>query len=153
MLTVSKSIALSVINRPDEIPAVFTYALETGGGRTGAKSSHDEQLKIARKMREALVKTAPIAGLPKVDRLQMNMELSLTSSGLGYQLLVLAQNCHTHSSTRRAISRSFRSSSYPLRNVSGVPTLETCLVIQRLPESGHADTKSYHIGNFRAPNS
>lgn len=56
-----------MINRPDEIPAIFKYALEKGGGRTGAKPSHDEQLKIARQMREALVKTAPIAGLPKVN--------------------------------------------------------------------------------------
>ena len=40
--------------------------------------------------------------------------------------------------------RSFRSSSYPLRNVSGVPTPKTCLVTQRLPESGNADSEFYY---------
>ena len=60
------SVTLSVLNRPDEIPAVFKYALEKGGQKVSTKPSHDEQLKIARQMREALVKTAPIGGLPKV---------------------------------------------------------------------------------------
>ena len=59
-------VTLSVINRPDEIPTVFKYALEKGGGSTPTKPSHDEQLKIARRMREALIKAAPIGGLPKV---------------------------------------------------------------------------------------
>lgn len=60
-------VTLSVINRPDEIPTVFSYALEKGGEGAPTKPSHDEQLQIARRMREALVKTAPIGGLPKVQ--------------------------------------------------------------------------------------
>ena len=60
------SVTLSVLNRPDEIPAVFRYALEKGGQKASIKPSHAEQLKIARQIREALVKTAPIGGLPKV---------------------------------------------------------------------------------------
>ena len=58
-------VTLSVLNRPDEIPKVFQYALEKGAGRTDTKPEHEERLEIARKMREALVKAAPIGGLPK----------------------------------------------------------------------------------------
>ena len=63
-------VTLSVLNRPDEIPHVFKYALEKGAGRGDADGNagtqHEEQLKIARKMREALIKAGPIGGLPKV---------------------------------------------------------------------------------------
>lgn len=60
-------VTLSVLNRPEEIGKVFTYAIEKGPRPDeDAKPSHDEQLKIVRKMREALVKAAPIGGLPKV---------------------------------------------------------------------------------------
>ncbi|MCJ1316520.1 hypothetical protein MMC15_001841 [Xylographa vitiligo] len=58
-------VTLSVLNRPDEIANVFRHALETGPGRIDGKPEHDEQLQMARKMREALVKAAPIGGLPK----------------------------------------------------------------------------------------
>ena len=59
-------VTLSVLNRPDEIPKVFQYALEKGVGRADSKPPrHEEQLEVARKMREALVKMAPIGGLPK----------------------------------------------------------------------------------------
>lgn len=57
--------ALSTLNRPDEIPKVFTHALEHGGGAKDVKPSQDEQLQIARRTREALVKSAAIIGLPK----------------------------------------------------------------------------------------
>jgi len=59
-------VTLSVINRPDEIPIVFQHALEKGGGKEDTKPEHVEQLMIARKMREGLVKSAAIGGLPKV---------------------------------------------------------------------------------------
>ncbi len=59
-------VTLSVINRPDEIPVVFQHALEKGGGGEGTTPDHAEQLIIARKMREGLVKSAAIGGLPKV---------------------------------------------------------------------------------------
>ena len=59
-------VTLSVINRPDEIPIIFQHALVKGGGREGTKPDHAEQLTIARKMREGLVKSAVIGGLPKV---------------------------------------------------------------------------------------
>jgi len=59
-------VTLSVLNRPDEIPKVFQYAVEKGVGRADGKPpKHEEQLEVARKMREALVKMAPVGGLPK----------------------------------------------------------------------------------------
>lgn len=59
-------VTLSMLNRPDEISSVFKYAIEKGGDRIEANPRYDEQLYIARRMREALVKAAPIGGLPKV---------------------------------------------------------------------------------------
>ncbi|KAI9678829.1 MAG: hypothetical protein M1817_005889 [Caeruleum heppii] len=61
-------VTLSVLNRPEEIPKVFGSVLENGVGREGTigrKPGYDEQIRWARRMREALVKSAPIAGLPK----------------------------------------------------------------------------------------
>ena len=60
------AVTLSALNRPDEIANVFKCAMETGAGKVSTKPEHDEQLRIARKLREALVKAAPIGGLPKV---------------------------------------------------------------------------------------
>ena len=59
-------VTLSVLNLPHEIPTVFKYAIEKGAGSCDVKPGHEEQLEIARKMREALLKAAPIGGLPKV---------------------------------------------------------------------------------------
>lgn len=58
---------LSSLNRPDEIPLVYKYVMDHGGNQIESKPSHDEQLKISRRMREALIKAAAIGGLPKVD--------------------------------------------------------------------------------------
>ncbi|KAL8782822.1 MAG: hypothetical protein Q9213_005061 [Squamulea squamosa] len=52
-------VTLSTLNKPDEIPHVFHYAIEKDG------RSQQTQLDIARRMREALIKTAAIGGLPK----------------------------------------------------------------------------------------
>ena len=59
-------VTLSVLNLPHEIPYVFKHAIDKGPGSCDTKPEHEEQLEIARKMREALVKAAPIGGLPKV---------------------------------------------------------------------------------------
>lgn len=64
---------LSVLNLPHEIPTVFKHAIEKGAGSCDTKPGHEEQLEIARKMREALVKAAPIGGLPKVLRRMMSV--------------------------------------------------------------------------------
>lgn len=53
-------VALSTLNKPDEIPHVFHYAMEKDAGST------ETPINIARRMREALVKASAIGGLPKV---------------------------------------------------------------------------------------
>ena len=56
------------------------------------KPQHDEQLLIARKLREALVKAAPIGGLPKVQStiLRVRIEISrLWSISYGIELMEL----------------------------------------------------------------
>ena len=53
------AVALSALNRPDEIGSVLQHALAHDG-------SGETPLGIARRMREALVKSAPIGGLPRV---------------------------------------------------------------------------------------
>lgn len=58
--------ALSALNRPDEIPKVYTHVLEHGLGPQDAEPGAEEQLSISRRVREALVKSASISGLPKV---------------------------------------------------------------------------------------
>ena len=59
-------VTLSILNRPDEIASVFKVALEKGPSHHDSSPGHDEQLLMARKLREALIKAAPISGLPKV---------------------------------------------------------------------------------------
>lgn len=75
-------VTLSVLNRSDEIAQVFQHALETGPGRNHTEPEYDEQLQMARKMREALVKVAPIGGLPKVCTL--NQAFYSCSFGLAW---------------------------------------------------------------------
>lgn len=58
--------ALSILNRPDEIHKVYKHAIENGPSHIDIVPSLDEQLRITRRMREALVKAAAIGGLPKV---------------------------------------------------------------------------------------
>lgn len=75
------SVAFSVINRPEEIPRVWEYAVQEaavpGSEREeyvereliGAVTPHGNQesaLAIHQKLREAILKAAPIGGLPKV---------------------------------------------------------------------------------------
>jgi hypothetical protein len=52
------AVALSTLNRSGEIADVFQYAI--------AGNEHAEQVRIARRIREALIKSAPVVGLPKV---------------------------------------------------------------------------------------
>jgi len=60
-------VTLSSINRPDEIAKVFQHAIgKSVNDPSGAAPSHTELLQIARRMREALVKSGAIVGLPKV---------------------------------------------------------------------------------------
>lgn len=56
---------LSILNRPDEIPKLYKFVLDHGAGSTDSTPTSDEQLKISRRLREALVKAGAIGGLPK----------------------------------------------------------------------------------------
>jgi alkylhydroperoxidase/carboxymuconolactone decarboxylase family protein YurZ len=74
---------LSTLNLPHEIPKVFKYAMEQS-----PKATHAEQLSIARRTREALVKSAAIIGLPKTINalfaLKEGTPESLRDEPLGY---------------------------------------------------------------------
>lgn len=66
-------VTLSALNRPDELSAVLTYALGNGADvspppprASPEKLSTEEQLYIVRRMREGLLKSAAIVGVPKV---------------------------------------------------------------------------------------
>lgn len=58
---------LSALNRPDEIPGVYAHALEHGQGAADARPGDEEQLAISRRVREALVKSSAVSGMPKVS--------------------------------------------------------------------------------------
>lgn len=63
---------LCVLNRPEEVQLVYNYAIGpghgTGGLRNGVALSDREKLRIVRRLREALLKTSAIGGMPKVRR-------------------------------------------------------------------------------------
>lgn len=61
---------LCVLNRPEEIQAVYRHAVaaDPGAGTAGAVADHARQLRVARRLREALLKTSAIGGLPKVSK-------------------------------------------------------------------------------------
>lgn len=58
--------ALTVLNRPDEIGKIYASAIEEGGHSLDAKPALERQLDISRRIREALIKTSAIGGIPKV---------------------------------------------------------------------------------------
>ena len=58
--------ALSALNRPEEVPLVFQHAVDRGVGEASRSMEVEDQLRMARKMREALIKAAAVYGLPKV---------------------------------------------------------------------------------------
>ncbi|EKG18309.1 Carboxymuconolactone decarboxylase [Macrophomina phaseolina MS6] len=66
-------VALSALNRPDELSTVLAYALGDGRdasssapGASSEKLSIEQQLYIVRRMREGLLKSAALVGVPKV---------------------------------------------------------------------------------------
>lgn len=56
---------LTILNRPDEIPQVYRYALEQGGRDADAAPDAAEQRRISRRLREALIKASAVGGVPK----------------------------------------------------------------------------------------
>ena len=59
-------VTLSALNRPEEIATVYSHAIGEGVDEPQNQPSQDERLEISRKLREALVKSSAICGLPKV---------------------------------------------------------------------------------------
>lgn len=68
---------LSLLNRPDEIPTVYNHAIDCGAGAEDSKPDVDEQMKISRRMREALVKAGAIGGMPKVNIIHVGKSISI----------------------------------------------------------------------------
>lgn len=67
------SVTLSALNRPEEIATVFRVAVGIDEDDAPAEEhrvkdvlTHDGQLRIARRIREALIKSAAVLGVPKV---------------------------------------------------------------------------------------
>ncbi len=52
--------------RPSRIPTVYKHAIDHGADAGDSKSTHEEQLKISRRMREAVVNAGRVGGLPNV---------------------------------------------------------------------------------------
>jgi len=67
---------LSIINRPDEIPQIYKHALDEP---TDAAPGLEEQLAITRRIREALIKSAAVGGLPKVNERNKDKKLRTCS--------------------------------------------------------------------------
>jgi hypothetical protein len=57
---------LTILNRSDEIPKIYEHALVFGPSCRVSRPEHEAQLTILRRMREALVKTSAVGGVPKV---------------------------------------------------------------------------------------
>lgn len=57
---------LCELNRPDEVQTIFRHAAESSPDEENAILARDEPRRIARRMREALVKASAIGGMPKV---------------------------------------------------------------------------------------
>ncbi len=57
---------LTVLNRPAEVSRIYEHAITFGSGSTVSGTEHEEQLTILRRMREALIKTSAVVGVPKV---------------------------------------------------------------------------------------
>ena len=65
------AVAYGASNVPEAVPAVFTYALQDlirsqqGAGISG-DAAHEEQLLLARKVREAVLQSGLLSGMPRV---------------------------------------------------------------------------------------
>lgn len=57
---------LAILNRPEDIQTVYKHAVAQDD--SGVPLADHQQLRIARRLREALLKTSAIGGLPKVSR-------------------------------------------------------------------------------------
>ncbi|KAK8160574.1 AhpD-like protein [Phyllosticta citrichinensis] len=73
-------VTLSALNRPDEVPNLLISALKDSASPTSADGgsglSLEEQLHVIRRLREGLIKSAAVVGVPKV----INALLALKSA-------------------------------------------------------------------------
>ncbi|KAI9724584.1 MAG: hypothetical protein M1828_003607 [Chrysothrix sp. TS-e1954] len=69
-------VTLSALNLPHELPRLLTYALndDSAPPQQKAPQSHDERLRLARRLREGLIKSAAIVGLPKTINALMSLK-------------------------------------------------------------------------------
>ena len=58
--------ALSALNRPDELHKVLSHAIENAPDAPEPTNNLDEQLGISRRIREALIKSSAVGGMPRV---------------------------------------------------------------------------------------
>ncbi|KAH6681934.1 AhpD-like protein [Halenospora varia] len=56
---------LAILNRPDEITTVYERAIQIDSLPGGQTAEHEERLKISRRIREALIKSSAVGGVPK----------------------------------------------------------------------------------------
>jgi hypothetical protein len=57
---------LTILNRPDEVSRIYEHALSFVPSSTVSGPEHEAQMTILRRMREALIKTSAVGGVPKV---------------------------------------------------------------------------------------
>lgn len=61
------AVTVTILNRPDEIPTIYRYALEhVTFEAPDEQAKLNEELRVLRRTREALLKTSAVAGAPKV---------------------------------------------------------------------------------------
>ncbi|KAJ4263167.1 hypothetical protein NW762_006789 [Fusarium torreyae] len=66
---------LSALNRPDELPKLFKHVIEgTPGIVEEDAPGRDEQLRISRRLREALLKASAVGGMPKTINALMSLK-------------------------------------------------------------------------------
>ena len=75
------AVTLSILNRPDEIPKIYTTSLSTLPPLSDEVQEHAEKLQLTRRMREALLKVAAVGGFPKTINALMELK-SCTSPAL-----------------------------------------------------------------------
>ncbi|PKS11676.1 hypothetical protein jhhlp_001827 [Lomentospora prolificans] len=70
---------LSIINRPDEIPKIYKHAIDFGQEQADATPNVEEQLAISRRIREAIIKSAAVGGLPKRQAINALLALKVVT--------------------------------------------------------------------------
>lgn len=59
------AVTVTIINRPDEVPTIYRHTLNHMPTKVDGEVDLDEGLKITRRLRESLLKTSAVGGVPK----------------------------------------------------------------------------------------